>query len=163
MAIHNPQHGYRAQSIRCYYWWCIWSFLLNVVILIIFYAGKWKVDEDFRTIFQVILFVGFPIYALGAHFGYKTFAGLVESMAEQLQNGMGGMVVGGMGGMAHVAPAYPVQDASGQAYPAPFSNNARNEGTGDVVQAIPVNSPNAFTGQAHTLGGEPSKDNVDSV
>lgn len=155
-AVYNQMRGYKPQQVRCYYWWCVWSTVFDILMLILFYSNVYKPNGVAlsTTGYQVVSFLYLGIYACAIYWSGRVFSSLVRDIMEHPQNlpfGMGGGMGGGMVGGGGIAPAYPVQPAAAQ----PFHAAAQPVASGGVVavQAVPVSNPGAFQGRAQTLGG----------
>uniref|UniRef100_A0A7S4DFK2 Uncharacterized protein n=1 Tax=Lotharella globosa TaxID=91324 RepID=A0A7S4DFK2_9EUKA len=146
--------GYRAHWLRCYFWYCLARLIVDGLILILFYAGVYKLEREWReTAFQVVSFVGMVVAANGFYFGRKLWHILFQIIREDIEGAIQNGHQPGVGNMLGVANAYPVQGPQANAYPMPaeaepasatgqqtYPTASVGEPTG-VVQAVPVAAP----------------------
>mmetsp|Transcript_13261 Transcript_13261/g.19826 ORF Transcript_13261/g.19826 Transcript_13261/m.19826 type:complete len:212 (+) Transcript_13261:157-792(+) len=152
MASVRSNLGYRAHWLRCYFWYCMASLIVDILFIILFYAGVYTIEPTWRKIsFQIISFVGLFVYTAGFQLGRKLWSQLLNIIRHDLEGAMHGGHTPGVGGVLGVTDAYPVN----QAYPqvgVPVTAVARPENetergvptaqpVGGYVEAVPVSGP----------------------
>eukprot|EP00466_Bigelowiella_natans_P007858 jgi/Bigna1/86984/estExt_fgenesh1_pg.C_150234 len=161
--------GFRAHWLRCYFWYCLASLIVDLLILILFYAGVYKITPKWREIaFQVVSIFAIVVYTSSFYLGRKLWHQLLEIIRNDIEGAMHMGHQPGAGGVLGVANAYPVQGAHADAYPMPASAEpvstvgASQAGSAeaDIVQAVPVSRPGGgghqyvtqpYAGAAHRL------------
>mmetsp|Transcript_10365 Transcript_10365/g.14376 ORF Transcript_10365/g.14376 Transcript_10365/m.14376 type:complete len:193 (+) Transcript_10365:302-880(+) len=160
--------GFRAHWLRCYFWYCLASFIVDVLIIILFYSGVYTIESEWQRIaFQVVSFVGICVYISGFWFGRKLWLQLLEIIRSDIEGAMHMGHQPGAGGVLGVTPAYPVhQGTQADAYPLPAQATAAPAGAdaqqataspqpdSGVVEAVPVAAPHSnhpYMGTAHRL------------
>ncbi|GAB5353595.1 hypothetical protein AAMO2058_000048700 [Amorphochlora amoebiformis] len=140
--------GYRAHWLRCYFWFCMASLIVDFLFVILFYTGVFQIDRKWRqTAFQIVSFVGISVLICGYYFGRKLWYQLLEIIRNDIEGAMHMGHQPGAAGILGVANAYPVQNAgSAQSYPMqaecqPETTANAVPATVQIMEAVPVAQP----------------------